>query len=50
MSASGPILLQKSFCIIDHEIFELYRIKSIVEKHERVAPESELTVSKAVFA
>jgi hypothetical protein len=27
-----------------------YRIKSIAEKHERVAPESELTVSKAVFA
>jgi len=26
-----------------------YRIKSIVEKHERVAPESELTLSKSVF-
>jgi hypothetical protein len=27
-----------------------YRIKSIAEKHERVAPESELTLSEAVFA
>jgi hypothetical protein len=27
-----------------------YRIKSIAEKHERIAPESELTLSAAVFA
>ena len=27
-----------------------YRIKSVAEKHERVAPESELTLSKSVFA
>jgi hypothetical protein len=27
-----------------------YRIKSIAEKHERVASESELTLSKDVFA
>jgi hypothetical protein len=27
-----------------------YRIKSIAEKHERAAPESELTLSKGVFA
>ena len=27
-----------------------YRIKSIAEKHERVAPESDLTLSKEVFA
>jgi hypothetical protein len=27
-----------------------YRIKSIAEKHERVVSESELTLSKAVFA
>ena len=27
-----------------------YRIKSIAEKHERVAPESELTLSRSVFA
>jgi len=27
-----------------------YRIKSIAEKHERVASESDLTLSKAVFA
>ncbi|MGO9681171.1 MAG: hypothetical protein ACLPTZ_00910 [Beijerinckiaceae bacterium] len=27
-----------------------YRIKSVVEKHERVAPESELTLSAEVFA
>ena len=27
-----------------------YRIKSIAEKHERVASESELTLSKSVFA
>jgi hypothetical protein len=27
-----------------------YRIKSIAEKHERVAPESELTLSEGVFA
>jgi hypothetical protein len=26
-----------------------YRIKNIAEKHERVAPESELTLSEAVF-
>jgi hypothetical protein len=27
-----------------------YRIKSVAEKHERVAPESELTLSNSVFA
>lgn len=27
-----------------------YRIKSVDEKHERVAPESELTLSEVVFA
>jgi hypothetical protein len=27
-----------------------YRVKSIAEKHERVAPESDLTLSKSVFA
>lgn len=27
-----------------------YRLKSIAEKHERVAPESELTLTVAVFA
>ena len=27
-----------------------YRIKSAAEKHERVVPESELTLSKGVFA
>ena len=27
-----------------------YRIKSAAEKHERVAPESELTLSGSVFA
>jgi hypothetical protein len=27
-----------------------YRIKSVAEKHERVAPESELTLSEQVFA
>ena len=27
-----------------------YRIKSTVEKYERVAPESDLTVSASVFA
>jgi hypothetical protein len=27
-----------------------YRIKSVAEKHERVAPESQLTLSKGVFA
>jgi hypothetical protein len=27
-----------------------YRIKSVAEKHERVAPESELTLPKGVFA
>jgi hypothetical protein len=26
------------------------RIKSVVEKHERVAPESQLTLSKGIFA
>jgi hypothetical protein len=28
----------------------IYRIKIIVEKYERVAPESELTISASVFA
>ena len=28
----------------------IYRIKSTVEKHERVAPESELRLSVSVFA
>jgi hypothetical protein len=28
----------------------IYRIKSTTEKHERVAPESELTISASVFA
>jgi hypothetical protein len=28
----------------------IYRIKSTAEKHERVAPESELTLSVSVFA
>lgn len=28
----------------------IYRIKSTTEKHERVAPESELTLSASVFA
>jgi hypothetical protein len=27
-----------------------YRIKSVAEKHERAAPESELTLSVAIFA
>lgn len=27
----------------------IYRIKSTAEKHERVAPESELTISASVF-
>ncbi len=27
-----------------------YRIKSMAEKHERVAPESELTLSRSAFA
>lgn len=27
-----------------------YRIKSIAEKHERIAPEGELTLSEPVFA
>ena len=27
-----------------------YRIRNITERHERVAPESELTLSKEVFA
>ena len=28
----------------------IYRIKSAAEKHERVAPESELAISASVFA
>lgn len=27
-----------------------YRIKSVTEKHERVAPESELTLSRSIFS
>jgi hypothetical protein len=34
----------------DHPGDPCYRIKSIAEKHERVAPESELTLSPSIFA
>ena len=50
-SAPGPYEIRHLVPASDRDPDDLcYRIKSIAEKHERVAPESELTLSKGVFA
>jgi len=50
-SASGPYEIRHLVPASDRDPGDpCYRIKSIAEKHERVAPESELKASKAVFA
>jgi len=50
-SALGPYEIRHLVPASDRDPQDpCYRIKSIAEKHERVASESELTLSKAVFA
>jgi hypothetical protein len=49
-SAPGPYEIRHLVPASDRDPGDpCYRIKSIAEKHERVAPESELTPSKGVF-
>lgn len=50
-SALGPYEIRHLVPASDRDPGDpCYRIKNIAEKHERVAPESELTLSEAVFA
>ncbi len=50
-SAPGPYEIRHLVPASDRDPDDpCYRIKSIAEKHERMAPESGLTLSKAVFA
>jgi hypothetical protein len=50
-SAPGPYEIRHLVPASDRDPGDpCYRIKSIAEKHERVAPENELTLSKDVFA
>ena len=50
-SAPGPYEIRHLVPASDRDPGDpCYRIKSIAEKHERVAPESELTLSEDVFA
>ena len=50
-SAPSPFEIRYLVPASDREPHDpCYRIKSIAEKHERVARESELTLSKGVFA
>jgi hypothetical protein len=50
-SAIGPYEIRHLIPSSDRDPNDpIYRIKSIVEKYERVAPESELTISASVFA
>ena len=50
-SAPGPYEIRHLVPASDQDPGDpRYRIKNIAEKHERVAPESELTLSEAVFA
>jgi hypothetical protein len=50
-SAPGPYEILRLVPASDRDPGDpCYRIKSIAEKHERVAPESELTLSHSVFA
>ena len=50
-SAPGPYEIRHLVPASDRDPGDpCYRIKSISEKHERVAPESDLTLSVSVFA
>ena len=49
--AKGPYEIRNLIPSSDRDPNDpIYRIKSIAEKHERVAPESELTLSVSIFA
>jgi len=51
LSAPGPYQICHLVPASDRDPGDpCYRIKSIAEKHERVAPESELTLSQSTFA
>jgi len=51
LSARGPYEIRHLVPAADRAPDDpCYRIKSTAEKHERIAPESELTLSKEVFA
>jgi hypothetical protein len=50
-SAAGPYEIRFLVPAADTDPRDpYYRIKSIDEKHERIAPESELTVAATIFA
>lgn len=50
-SAPGPYEIHHLVPASDRDPGDpCYRIKSIAEKHEQVAPESELTLSPSIFA
>jgi hypothetical protein len=50
LSAPGPYQIRHLVPASDRDPGDpCYRIKSIAEKHERVAPESELTLSQSAF-
>lgn len=50
-AASGPYEIRDLVPASDTDPGEpVYRIKSIAEKHERIAPESELTLRDAALA
>jgi hypothetical protein len=50
-SAPGPYEIRHLVPASDRDPGDpCYRIKNIAEKHERAAPESELTLSEATFA
>ena len=49
-SAPGPYEIRHLMPASDRDPADpCYRIKSVAEKHERIAPESELTLSVSVF-
>jgi hypothetical protein len=51
LSAPGPYEIRHLIPASDRDPGNpRYRIKSVVEKHERVAPESDLTLSVNVFS
>jgi hypothetical protein len=51
LSAPGPYQIRHLVPASDRDPDDpRYRIKSVAEKHERVAPESELTLSQSAFA
>lgn len=50
-TAQGPYEIRHLIPASDRDPGDpCYRIKSIAEKHERVAPESDLTLSVSIFA